>query len=81
MLITLRKNLKPTLKTNLLLGVTNNSQTKISFEFITFFPRMTAPGSPWITIYFVPPRYNPVGASDPGSAKSFITPVISSGFN
>lgn len=42
---------------------------------------MTAPASPWITIYFVPPRYNPVGASDPGSAKSFITPVISSGLH
>lgn len=32
-------------------------------------------------MYFVPPRYNPVGASDPGSAKSFIMPVISSGLN
>ena len=42
---------------------------------------MTAPASPWMTIYFVPPRYNPVGASDPGSAKSFMIAVISSGLN
>ena len=73
MLSTLHKHLKPTSQ--------NDSQIKISFELITFFPRMTAPASPWITIYFVPPRYNPVGASDPGSAKSFIMPVISSGLN
>lgn len=48
---------------------------------ITFFPLMTTPASPWITIYFVPPRYKPVGASVPGSAKSFIIAVISSGLN
>lgn len=42
---------------------------------------MTAPGSPWMTMYFVPPRYNPVGASEPGSLKSFRMPVTSSGFN
>ena len=53
----------------------------IRFEVITFFPRMTTPDSPWITIYFVPPRYNPVGASDPGSLKSFIIAVISSGLS
>lgn len=50
-------------------------------ETLTFFPRITAPGSPWITMYFVPPRYKPVGARVPGSAKSLIIPVISSGLN
>lgn len=48
---------------------------------ITFFPRITAPGSPWITMYFVPPIYKPVGARVPGSAKSVIMAVISSGLN
>lgn len=48
---------------------------------VTFFPRMTALGSPWMTMYFVPPMNNPVGASVPGSAKSLLMPVISSGFN
>lgn len=48
---------------------------------LTFFPRMTAPGSPWMTIYFVPPRNKPVGASDPGSSKSFMMATISSGLN
>lgn len=42
---------------------------------------MTAPGSPWITMYLVDPRYSPVGARDPGSAKSFIIATISSGLN
>jgi hypothetical protein len=42
---------------------------------------MTAPGSPWITIYLVPPIYNPVGARVPGSAKSLLIAVISSGLN
>lgn len=32
-------------------------------------------------MYFVPPRYNPVGARDPGSSKSVIIAVISSGLN
>lgn len=50
-------------------------------QSITFFPRITAPGSPWITMYLVPPRNSPVGARVPGSAKSFIMPVISSGVN
>lgn len=40
---------------------------------------MTTPGSPWITMYFVPPRKRPVGARLPGSSKSFMMPVISSG--
>jgi len=48
---------------------------------VTFFPRMTAPGSPWMTMYLVPPIYNPVGASDPGSLKSLLMAVISSGLN
>jgi len=48
---------------------------------VTFLPRMTEPGSPWMTIYLVPPMYNPVGASVPGSLKSFMIPVISSGLN
>ena len=38
---------------------------------------MIAPHSPWITMYLVDPRYKPVGASDPGSAKSSM-PVTSS---
>lgn len=42
---------------------------------------MTAPGSPWMTMYLVAPRYNPVGASVPGFSKSFMIPVISSGLN
>lgn len=50
-------------------------------ESFTFFPRMTAPGSPWMTMYFVPPRCKPVGARWPGSAKSVMIPVISSGLN
>lgn len=63
---------------------------KISFQVraeyilsikITFFPRMTAPASPWITMYFVPPRCKPVGARWPGWSKSFIIPTISSGLN
>lgn len=62
-------------------GAINSSQIKIGLELITFFPRITAPASPWITMYFVPPRYNPVGASDPGSLKSVIMAVISSGLN
>lgn len=48
---------------------------------LTFFPRMTAPASPWITIYFVPPRNKPVGASVPGWSKSFRMAAISSGLN
>lgn len=48
---------------------------------ITFFPRITAPGSPWITIYLVPPRCKPVGARLPGSSKSFMIAVISWGLN
>lgn len=47
----------------------------------TFFPRMTTPGSPWITMYFVPPTKRPVGARVPGSSKSFMIPETSSGFN
>lgn len=48
---------------------------------LTFFPLITAPGSPWITIYFVPPRCKPVGASVPGSSKSSVMPLISSGLS
>lgn len=48
---------------------------------VTFFPRITAPGSPWITMYFAPPRNSPVGARNPGSSKSFWIPAISSAFN
>jgi len=47
----------------------------------TFFPRMTAPGSPWMTMYLVGPRKRPVGARNPGSSKSFMMLVISSGLN
>jgi hypothetical protein len=32
-------------------------------------------------MYLVPPIYNPVGASVPGSSKSFLIAVISSGLN
>lgn len=53
----------------------------IRIYLFTFFPRITAPASPWITMYFVPPRKRPVGARVPGSAKSFIMAVISSGLN
>ena len=42
---------------------------------------MTAPGSPWITMYLAPPRKRPVGARNPGSSKSVVIPLISSGFN
>lgn len=48
-------------------------------QLLTFLPRMTAPCSPWITMYLVPPRCNPVGARVPGSSKSFMIPAISSG--
>jgi hypothetical protein len=47
----------------------------------TFFPRMTAPGSPWMTMYLVGPRKRPVGARNPGSSKSFMMLAISSGLN
>lgn len=47
----------------------------------TFFPRITAPGSPWITMYFTPAWYKPVGAREPGSSKSFIIAAISAGVN
>jgi len=40
---------------------------------------MTTLGSPWITMYFVPPRKRPVGARVPGSSKSFMMAAISSG--
>ena len=40
--------------------------------YTTFLPRVTAPGSPWITMYLAPARNNPVGAKWPGSSKSFI---------
>lgn len=42
---------------------------------------MTAPGSPWMTMYLVGPRNSPVGARNPGSSKSFMMLVISSGLN
>lgn len=47
----------------------------------TFLPRTTDPGSPWMTMYLVPPRCNPVGAREPGSSKSFIIADISSALN
>lgn len=47
----------------------------------TFFPWMTAPYSPIITMYFMPPRFNLVGARDPGSSKSFMIAAISPGLN
>lgn len=47
----------------------------------TFLPRMTAPGSPWMTMYLVGPRKRPVGARNPGSSKSFMMLAISSGLN
>jgi len=55
----------------------NNSSSKIkqySNSLVTFFPRMTALGSPWITMYLLPPRNNPVGASVPGVVKSSLMP-------
>uniref|UniRef100_A0A0A9DIB5 Uncharacterized protein n=1 Tax=Arundo donax TaxID=35708 RepID=A0A0A9DIB5_ARUDO len=42
---------------------------------------MTAPGSPWMTMYLVGPRKRPVGARNPGSSKSFMMLVVSSGLN
>jgi hypothetical protein len=42
---------------------------------------MTAPGSPWMTMYLAVPRKRPVGARNPGSSKSFMMFVISSGLN
>lgn len=56
------------------LSESNNNEIDERCKIITFFPRITAPGSPWITMYFSDPRNNPVGAGDPGSAKSFIIP-------
>ena len=38
---------------------------------------MTAPGSPWITMYLVPARCKPVGARCPGSSKSLMISLIS----
>ena len=70
-------------------GVTGSSYTPNTYacpDFLIvmppdpFFPRITAPGSPWITIYFAPPKNKPVGARVPGSSKSFNIPFISSGF-
>lgn len=58
--------------------IEQKKEKKRQDEIGTFFPRMTAPGSPWITIYFVPPRNKPVGARCPGSSKSFIIPETSS---
>ena len=42
---------------------------------------MTTVGSPWMTMYFVLPRKRPVGARVPGSSKSLMMPLISSGLN
>jgi len=61
--------------------VRKHRKEKKRHNLLTFFPRITDPGSPWITIYFAPARYKPVGAREPGSLKSFIIPVISSGLN
>lgn len=63
------------------LSESNNHGIDEPCKIITFFPRITAPGSPWITMYFADPRNNPVGASDPGSAKSFLIPVTSAGLS